>query len=52
MSWRKVRARGEIVTRPAGMLLPQLLLSRGSRHNVKLRLLRAAYLKIDAVHAV
>ncbi|MGZ3549904.1 MAG: HNH endonuclease [Vulcanimicrobiaceae bacterium] len=44
--WRhKARLRGEVVTRPPGMPLPELLLRDVSRYNVKTRLLRAGLLE-------
>ena len=43
-SWDKARRRGEITTRPRGMPIDELLARRGSRNNVKLRLLSAGIL--------
>ncbi|HLI96996.1 MAG TPA: HNH endonuclease signature motif containing protein [Candidatus Baltobacteraceae bacterium] len=45
MAWHKARRRGEISSRPLGMPLDELLSRGGSRHNVKLRLLRAGMLE-------
>lgn len=44
MSWHKARLRGEIKTRPQGMPLEELMPHGGSRHNVKIRLLRSGLL--------
>jgi 5-methylcytosine-specific restriction endonuclease McrA len=45
-SWEKARLRGEVRTRPpGGMPIDELLLRRGSRRNVKIRLLGAGLIE-------
>jgi 5-methylcytosine-specific restriction endonuclease McrA len=44
-AWHKATRRGEIRTRPLGMPIAELLTRRGSRRNVKLRLLRLGILE-------
>ena len=44
-AWFKACQRGEITTRKPGMPLDELLAHRGSRRNVKLRLLRAGLIR-------
>src|ERR1700678_1286354 len=44
-AWYKARKRGEIVPRPAGMSIEELLVGRRCRTHVKVRLIRAALLE-------
>lgn len=44
-SWWKARLRGEITTRPFGAPLPELLIQGKSRHNIKMRLIKAGILE-------
>ncbi|MBV8531959.1 MAG: HNH endonuclease [Candidatus Eremiobacteraeota bacterium] len=44
-SWHKATKRGEIKPRPLGQPLENLLLAGKSRHNIKLRLMRAGLLR-------